>query len=58
MIKLPNYLLEVRKEIYADAWKKYKVKGLRMVDLAKIFKVEPSHLFYILKDSKENEKGK
>ena len=53
MTRLPNYLVETRKEIYADAWKKYKAKGIRLVDLAKIFKVEPSHLFYVLKEKKE-----
>jgi len=54
MIKIPNYLIERRNEIYNDVWKKYKAKGLRLVDLAKIFRMPTAHLFYILK--KEHEK--
>jgi hypothetical protein len=58
MITLPKHLIPIRKEIYKDAWKKYKARGVRLTELAKIFRVDPAHLFYILKEENEKSKGR
>ena len=47
-------LIPLRNKIICDVWKKYKGQGLKMVELAEIFRMETPHVFYILKDKKEN----
>lgn len=42
-----------RNKIICEVWKKYKTQGLRLIDLAEIFSMEPPHIFYILKTNYE-----
>ncbi len=42
-----------RNKIICDAWKRYKAQGLRMTELAEIFKLDTPHIFYILKENKK-----
>ena len=50
---MKNILKPIRNKIICDAWKKYKSQGLKMVELAEIFKLDTPHIFYILKKDKE-----
>jgi len=50
---MKRILTPLRNKIICEVWKRYKTQGLKLIDLAEIFSMEPPHIFYILKTNYE-----